>query len=290
MKKSINKILSFVIVFVVTSSLSYLVSVLTDKTPLGELKVHFVDVGQGDCEIIQLSDGRNIIIDGGSNSNERKLIEKILALDIDRFDYVIATHPHEDHIGGLDEVIRYFDVGCVYMPDKVSNTKAFEELLDVIEDKNVTVKRAKAGEALIKHRRVRLVLVAPTEDRYADTNNYSAVARLTFGDCNFLFTGDAESVSEKLILKSRAKIKADVLKVGHHGSSTSTTKDFFEKIQPRYAVIEVGVNNKYGHPHTETLQTLSETEIYRTDIHGDITMVCDGKDIKITTEKGMEND
>lgn len=260
----------------------------TKKTltePIEDLTVRFVDVGQADCEIIQFPDGRNIIIDAGKNETEDELVETIKKYGIEKFDYAIATHPHEDHIGGMDKVIDNFEIGCIYMPDAVTTTKTFESMLDSIENKNVKVIQAKAGVSVIDEENISMVFVAPNSDSYEEMNDYSAVVRLEYGDLSFLFTGDAEAVSEAEILENGMDISADVLKVGHHGSSTSSTEEFLKKVSPSYAVMEVGKDNSYGHPHDETLKALKNIEVYRTDLHGTITMVCDGMNIKITTEK-----
>ena len=248
--------------------------------------VIFVDVGQGDCEIIRLADGRNILIDAGTDEGEDKLVRKIKDYGIKKFDIVIATHPHEDHIGGMDEVIDSFDIGCVYMPDVVTTTKTFENLLDSIENKNVKVNKAKAGVFVIDEENISMVFVAPNSDKYEDLNNYSAVLKFTYGECSFLFTGDAEKLSENEMLEASTDLSARVLKVGHHGSSTSSGKKFIKEVNPDYAIIEVGEDNEYGHPHKETTKALKNTKVYRTDLHGDITAVCDGVNIKITTQDG----
>jgi len=131
-----------------------------------------------------------------------------------------------------------------------------------------------------------MVFVAPNSDKYDDLNNYSAVLKFTYGKCSFLFTGDAEKLSEKEMLENSMDVSADVLKVGHHGSSTSSGKSFIEAVNPKYAIIEVGQDNEYGHPHKETMEELEGVEIYRTDLQGDITAICDGDNIKITTKDG----
>ncbi len=254
--------------------------------PVDGASVIFVDVGQGDCEIIRLEDGRNILIDAGTNEGEDELVKKIKDYGIEKFDVVIATHPHEDHIGGMDAVIDNFDIGCVYMPDVVTTTKTFENLLDSIENKNLEVKKAKAGVSVINEENISMVFVAPNSDKYDDLNNYSAVLKFTYGKCSFLFTGDAEKLSEKEMLENSMDVSADVLKVGHHGSSTSSGKSFIEAVNPKYAIIEVGQDNEYGHPHKETMEELEGVEIYRTDLQGDITAICDGDNIKITTKDG----
>ena len=251
--------------------------------------VIFVDVGQGDCEIIRLADGRNILIDAGTDEGEYDLVKKIKDYGIKKFDIVIATHPHEDHIGGMDAVIDSFEIGTVYMPDAATNTKTFESLLDSIENKNAKVIKAKAGVNVIDEENINMVFVAPNSDKYEDLNNYSAVLKFTYGDCSFLFTGDAEKLSENEILENSWDVRADVLKVGHHGSSTSSSTDFIDAVNPDYAIIEVGADNEYGHPHKETEKVLKNTKTYRTDVCGDITAVCDGVNIKITTEDGEKN-
>ena len=254
--------------------------------PVEDLAIYFLDVGQGDCEVIRFSDGRNILIDAGPNSTQDELVKKLKAYGIKKFDVVVATHPHEDHIGGMDEVIENFEIGCVYMPDITANSKTFEKLLDAIEHKNIKVKKAKAGVSVINEESINMMFVAPNSDDYEDLNNYSAVLKLTYGDCSFLFTGDAEVLSEREILEEGYLISADVLKAGHHGSSTSSSLDFINEVNPRFVVIEVGEDNEYGHPHSEVLESFKEKDVYRTDIHGDITLTCDGVNIKITTEDG----
>lgn len=253
--------------------------------PIDELTVRFIDVGQADCEIIQFPDGRNVIIDAGKNDTEDRLVKTIKSYGIKKFDYVVATHPHEDHIGGMDAVIDNFEIGCVYMPDVSSNTDTFEDMLDSIEAKNIKVSVAKAGVSVIDEENVNMVFVAPNSETYEETNDYSAVLRLTYGERSFLFTGDAEKLSENEMLKKGMVLKADVLKVGHHGSSTSSDKKFIKEVKPEYAIIEVGKDNSYGHPHKETEEVLKNVKVYRTDVHGTVTVRCNGVDIKITTEK-----
>lgn len=253
--------------------------------PIDNLVVRFVDVGQADCEILQFPDGRNIIIDGGKNDTEDILIERIKKYGIKRFDYVIATHPHEDHIGGLDKVIDNFEIDCVYMPNTTSNSKTFDDLLDSIENKNVVVKQAKAGITVIDEEKINMVFLAPNSEYYEETNNYSAVVKLTYNGCSIIFTGDAEALSEREMLANGMDLRAQILKVGHHGSSSSTTYGFLRKVNPAYAVIEVGKDNSYGHPHDEVVEALDGVKVYRTDTDGTITMECDGVNLIVTTEK-----
>lgn len=256
-----------------------------NREPIDSLVVRFMDVGQADCEIIQFPDGRNIIIDGGKNDTEDELVKRIEKYGIEKFDYVIATHPHEDHIGGLDKVIYNFEIGCVYMPDAESNSRTFESMLDSIENKNIQVKRAEAGITVIDEENICVSFLAPNSGEYEETNDYSAVVKLTYNGCSFVFTGDAEELSEREMLSNGMDLSADILKVGHHGSSTSTSYEFLKKVNPAYAVIEVGEDNSYGHPHDETLEKLEGIKVYRTDEDGTITMKCDGVNLEVTTEK-----
>lgn len=251
----------------------------------GALAVRFVDVGQGDCEIIQIPDGRNIIIDGGPNSSAQSLISEINEYGIKRFDYVIATHPHEDHIGGLYEVIKNFEIGEVYMPKVSANTSCFTNLVSEIKSKNVKTNVAKAGVVIIDEDNITAEFLAPNSDNYEDTNNYSAVLKFTYNGISFLFTGDAEKESEFEMLENNADLSSCVLKVGHHGSTTSTTNQFLRAVYPKIAVIEVGDGNSYGHPHEETIGKLTGIRVYRTDINGTVTVSCNGSDIKVHTEK-----
>lgn len=248
------------------------------------LIVKFFDVGQGDCELIQLPDSRNIIIDAGKRAGGEALVERLKDLGVEKFEYVVATHPHEDHIGGMSDVINNFEIGTFYMPDAVSTTDVFENMLDSIETKGVEVRRARAGLTIVDEENLKIKLVAPVGEEYGDKNNYSAVVKLTYYDKSFLFTGDAERLSETEMLESGASLKSDVLKVGHHGSDTSTSVDFLNAVSPEYAVIEVGEDNSYGHPDEKILKRLKNVKVYRTDIHGDITFECDGENISVTTE------
>lgn len=253
--------------------------------PDGTLVVRFVDVGQGDCEIIQLPDGTNIIIDGGPASNQKELLEEIDSYGIEKFDYVIATHPHEDHIGGLDEVIKKYDIGKVYLPKVSSTSDAFFNMAETIKEKGVVTVCAKAGEILIDTEDTKAEFLAPVKDKYDDTNNYSAVLKLTHCGFDLLFMGDAEGDSEQDMMRMGADLDADVLKVGHHGSSTSSLERFIGKVSPDYAIIEVGEDNSYGHPHREILQRLDGVEVFRTDINGTVTLTYNEDGVNITTEK-----
>ena len=210
------------------------------------------------------------------------MVNYIESLGYSSIDYVVGTHPHEDHIGGLDDVIRTFDVESVYMPKVTADTKTFEDVLDAVDEKGLTINTAKAGVTLVDGDRLSVKMLAPVLDEYDNTNDYSAVIKVVYGDTSFLFTGDAEEYAESLIT---GDVSADVLKVGHHGSSTSTGEAFLQRVSPSYAVISCGFDNSYGHPHIETMEKLGSLGIpvLRTDEMGTVVAESDGTEINIKT-------
>ena len=253
-------------------------------TPSEDLKVHFLDVGQGDSIFIELPTNETILIDASIKDASNKIINYLREENVSKIDYVFATHPHSDHIGGMSAVIKAFDIGQIYMPKAVTTTKTYENLLLTIKDKNLKIKAAKAGNTIIDTDDLKLVVLAPNQDSYESLNNYSIVLKLTYKEKSFLFMGDAETLSDKEIT---GDIQADVLKVGHHGSRTSTSQAFLNKVNPSYAVISVGLNNDYKHPHQEVIDRLEKKniKIYRTDQNGDIIFTTDGYNIDVKVEK-----
>lgn len=243
--------------------------------------VHFLDVGQGDSEFIELPNGECMLIDSGTAEYSQTVIESIEEYGYTSVDYVVATHPHADHIGGMSEIIESFDIGEVYMPKASASTKTFENLLTAVSDKGLTVNTAKAGVEIYSDSTLKMEFLAPVNSDYEDLNNYSAVLKITYGGNSFLFTGDAEDVSEAEMLDDNYNLlNSDVLKVGHHGSSSSSTAEFLSAVNPEYAVISCGADNSYGHPHNEAVERLTDigAEVYRTDKQGTITVTCDGND------------
>lgn len=255
----------------------------------GTVQVQFLDVGQADCSLITLPNGGHMLIDAGGNATAQDVADYLKGRGITRLDYVIGTHPHEDHIGGLDVVIENFEIGELYLPriadDQTPTTKTYEDVLDAAAEKGLRIHAGKGGETLIREEGLTVELLAPNSSRYEGLNSYSIVAKLTFGECSFLFMGDAEEDSEREILE-RYAVSADVLKVGHHGSSTSTCREFLSAVSPRYAVISCGRDNSYGHPHQETVEALKNrsVEVYRTDQDGTVTVDCDGKALVFSVE------
>lgn len=247
-----------------------------------ELTIYYLDVGQADSILIK-SNNEYMVIDGGNNNDGPLLVNYFKSLGITNIKYLVGTHPHEDHIGGLDDIINSFNIENIYIPDAITTTSTFEELLDAIENKNMTYKVPKINESLSLGNASLKVIYTGTNT--SDLNNTSIVLKMTYINNTFLFTGDMTSVTEEKILNK--DIKADVLKIGHHGSRYSSTNEFLKKVNPKYAIISVGKNNKYGHPAIETISKLNKMNIetYRTDESGTIILKSNGENINITTQK-----
>lgn len=254
----------------------------------GTLEVYFFDVGQGDSELIRLPGGENILIDAGTSSTEDELVGELRSLGAETLDLVVATHPHADHIGGMAAVIDAFDVRQVVMPriseSDTPTTKTYENLLQSIADKGLTIMPAEPGDELLSSGGAVLTVLAPNGEDYGDLNNYSVVLRLTYGEDSFLFTGDAEEASEEEMLSLDWPLTATVLKCGHHGSETSTSPAFLDAVSPQYAVISCGVDNDYGHPDAVTLEKLEAAgvEVFRTDRQGTILASTEGSGVTMT--------
>lgn len=255
----------------------------------GTIVVHYLDVGQGDSEFIQLPDGKCMLIDAATADYADKIIRYISNLGYSKIDYLVATHPHADHIGGMKAVVQHFDIGEIYMPKVSTDTKTYENLLIAIADKGLSIHTAKKGTVLLQTDDLSVKFLAPVKTSYDNLNNYSAVLRLQYGNSKFIFMGDAEEPAEREILKNSTKneLKADVLKVGHHGSKTASTFEFISAVSPKYSVIEVGKDNSYNHPHDKTVNNLNEigSKILRTDLNGNIAVVSDKTNITVYCEK-----
>jgi len=241
--------------------------------------VHFIDVGQGDATLIQTPSG-TMLIDGGDNHMGDTVVDYLLHSGVYFLDYVIATHPHADHIGGLISVLDSFPIGTLIMPNRAHTTLTFERFLDAIERNNVHVIEPIVG-AVMELGDAVFTVVAPNSYGHAGLNDYSIVMHMAYGNVNFLFTGDAEAVSEREMLAYGHNISADILRVGHHGSSTSTIYEFLHEVDPIIAVISAGYGNPFGHPHNSVINRLYDrgVSIYRTDYHGHIVITTDGQNI-----------
>lgn len=242
------------------------------------LRVYFLDVGQGDCTILTQGDSA-MLIDAGDNDKGTAVQSYLEYLGIEELDYAVLTHPDADHIGGADVVLYKFDCDAILMPDAQTDTRTYDDVIQAMNAKGESAVHPAPGD-VYEFGDARFTILAPVDD-YDDNNNNSIVLRLDHGDNSFLFTGDAENQAEEDILSTQADVDADVLKVGHHGSSTSTSDAFLAAVSPDYAVISCGEDNKYGHPHAETLNRLRKNGItvYRTDEQGTIVAESDGQDI-----------
>ena len=250
----------------------------------GDLAVHFIDVGQGDSALIITPEQKIMLIDAGTFESKDYLTEYLKACKITSIDYFVLTHPHADHIGGAAQIFDEFEVTNVILPDAVTDTSTYKKVLRKIEAEDCGVitpepkKEYSLGNA-------RFTILGPV-DTYPDVlNNMSVVIRLDYGSTSFLFTGDAETQSETDMLDyfPASYFQADVLKLGHHGSSTSTSDEWLAAVRPKYAVVSCGKNNDYGHPHREIVSKLQTSGItwFRTDESGSIVMSSDGKKITI---------
>lgn len=241
------------------------------------ITVHYIDVGQGDSEFVELPNGECMLIDAGTKESFDTISQVIESCGYDSINYVVATHPHADHIGSMSEIIDEYDIGEFYIPKFSSTSKTYENMLDSLNENNVSVFEAKVGVNIFDDEDMSIDILAPSSDSYEETNDYSAVIKITYGENSFLFCGDAETESEtEMLFNGAEKLSADVLKVGHHGSDSSTSEEFLSAVSPQYAVISCGAGNSYGHPHTEVLERLEKhgVETYRTDDYGDIMISC----------------
>lgn len=255
--------------------------------PDSAFEVHFIDVGQGDCTLI-LCDGRSMLIDGGDKSASRVVYTYLKKLELTELDYVVCTHPDADHVGGLSGALEYAKAGTVYCPVDSYDSQAFGNFRDRVTEQGKALTRPVA-DTVFRLGSATVTVLAPRED-YSDNNNQSIVLRVVYGETSFLFTGDAEYDSERAMCEAGVTLQSTVLKVGHHGSDTSTSIRFLGEVMPTYAVISCGTGNKYGHPTEQTLSRLAQAgvTVYRTDLQGDIICTSDGKTVSFRTQKNSD--
>ena len=262
----------------------FMPSVSSAATPT--MKVHFINVGQGDATYIKMPGGEDILIDGGRQGQGDKIIAYLKKQKVDDIEIMIASHPDADHIGALDEVLKAYKVESVYAPKVSHTTDAYKNFLKAVKAEKLTIKTAKAGVKLpLKTGTAKFV--GPVRDYgKTDLNNWSAVLHITYNKNKFLFAGDAEKTAETDMVKAKQTLQADVLKVGHHGAKTSSNKNFLDVVKPKYGVISVG-KNSYGHPSTEVINRFKpyKTSIYRTDQKGNIIFTSTGTKITVATVK-----
>lgn len=254
----------------------------------GDLTVYYLDVGQGDSELIFLPDGTTILIDCGEIDFIQTITKALKDYGVKKIDILIATHPHSDHIGCMATVVRNFYIGEVYMPRIADNMTptlvCYEKLLEAIDKKNIPLHTGKAGTVAYDKNGVKLEFFGPKRSYYERMNDYSIVAKLTYGDTAFLFMGDAEWENLNEVVNGGYDLKCDVLKLGHHGSSDGISDRFMKKARPQYGIISCARDNAYGHPHRETVALLKDYNVtsYRTYEDGSIRAVSDGKTVQVT--------
>jgi beta-lactamase superfamily II metal-dependent hydrolase len=259
------------------------------QEPQGDsCRVHYIDVGQGDCELIECG-GKYMLIDAGENGHETEVLNYLNSLGVTKLDYVVASHQHSDHIGGLAEVLSEFEVATVIMPkltkEQTPTNSTYYEFINAVKESGAKAVYAKVG-ASYELGGGTFEILGPVTDDAEDINSMSIVARFDYGSNSFLFTGDAEKDEEGEILETGANLDCDVLKVGHHGSTTSSGKKFLKAVSPSICVIPCGADNKYGHPHDEIVELLGKytDDTYRTDICGDIVITSDGTTLTVEYE------
>ena len=245
--------------------------------------IKFIDVGQGEAILIALPE-KTMLIDAGPTGSAPKIAQVLQELGRNKIDYLVATHPDEDHIGGMADVISNTQIGTIYAPNKTNNTATYRKFLTAIQNNNLQITLAEAGTIIDQTDSYKLEILWPKKDaNFPETNDYSIIIKLTVGNKTFLFTGDAPT---NAILNSNPG-HIDVLKLSHHGSRTGTTEVLIHKLSPTYAVLSYAVDNSYGHPMQSVLNALHKhsVEVWGTGANGTITITCDGTNIDISGEK-----
>lgn len=285
MKK--NNLKKYVILILLLSSFFYTFFSYVQKNFFQvsnhNLWFHFIDVGQGDSSLIITPKGNTILIDAGDEAHAKKVVSYIREQGIEKLDLVIATHPDADHIGGMDKVIKNFDIDVFAMPDVSAKTNQYKQIQRELKAKKMRATRLYQGDEVQIDDDIDFEILSPVKGKkYDDTNEYSIVAKIVYKDTSFILMGDATMENEVDIINNVPDIDIDVLKLGHHGSSTSSSDYFVTKTSPNIAIISCGKNNKYGHPHQEVMRVLKKHGVtpYRTDEMGDIVITSDGKEIK----------
>ena len=254
-----------------------------------ELSVHYIDVGQGDSIYITSGD-EGMLIDCGESGDTDRVISYLDNMGVSKINYVVGTHPHSDHMGGMSKIVEHFEIGEMIIPhiddSDTPTTKYFERFLNACAEKNLSLTEAELGRKITLGD-AELKIIAPNSLDYSNINNYSIGLIMHHGENSFIFTGDSEKLAEEEMIEKNLLEDIDVYKVGHHGSDTSSSMDFLNVIKPDYAVISCGEGNSYGHPNDITIENLSKftDKIYRTDLMGTIVFTSDGKSLDVKTER-----
>ena len=284
-----KRLLAFMLCLILALSTAACGGSETPAPPKGSaFAVHFIDVGQADAALI-LCDGQAMLIDGGNAEDSNLMYTYLKKQGVTHLNYVIGTHAHEDHIGGIAGALNYASAGTVYCPVTDYDTKAFQNFKKAAQKHGCSLTVPTVGDAFSLGSANCEILAVNTQE---DTNNTSIVLRITYGETSFLFTGDAEREVELALLDSNTKLQSTVLKVGHHGSESSTSYAFLREVAPAYAVISVGKDNTYGHPTEEVLSRLRDADVktYRTDLQRDVICSSDGKTVTFSTARNENTD
>lgn len=290
-RKTMKKIIPAVIILIIGFAVWYLSGGTGTETDIEKLSVHYIDVGQGDSIYIT-SGGEGMLIDCGESGDTDSVISYLDNMGVTKIDYVVGTHPHSDHMGGMSKIVEHYDIGEVIVPhihdSDTPTTKYYEKFLTACSVKGLSLTEAELGRK-IEVGDAELKIIAPVSEDYSNANNYSVGFIMHHGDNSFIFTGDAEELAENEMIESGSLEDIDVYKAGHHGSDTSSSEDFLNIIKPDYAVISCGEGNSYGHPNDITIENLSKftDKIYRTDIVGTVVFTSDGKELTVTEEKAQ---
>lgn len=286
-RKEKFKTLAIILGIIIASIIVYFVSERIGNRKgydeLDGIQIHYIDVGQGTASFVDNGD-MDILIDTGPDDNSYKIVDYLRQLKVRRIEYLFLSHPHEDHIGGADEIFERFEVSRVVMPEQETNSSYYDEMMRAAKKEGAEIIYASSGnEFEIGDTSVKILSPSPRESYSEEELNLSSlVIQLQYGKRSFVFAGDAEAENERYILKQYGKrIDCDILAAGHHGSSTSSTEEFIRALSPDIAVISCEKNNEYGHPHIETLTTFKKfkVDVCRTDREGHIVFSCDGNKI-----------
>ena len=279
MKKHFVKLLiaTFLLIAGFGQQLSYRI---TSPNPEGTLEVHCIDVGQGDSTLI-IGESQIMLIDAAEREFSDEICQYLTQLGVKKIDFLVATHPHDDHIGGMADVMSQFTIGCLVLTDEPATTNAYENMIASAQEYDIPTLIPEVGDT-IPFQDAECTVLGPLSMDKNNSNNNSMILKITYGENRFLFMGDAEKQEERELTDGWAVLSADFLRTGHHGSDTSSQEFFLARVMPAYAVISCGIDNQFNHPSPEALDRLNAwcSEIFRTDLEGTVVVISDGKTIQ----------